>query len=530
MLRSLTAALLAGATLPGLGAMPAMAQQKAPLVILRDVDADRYDPIRTTSISTAEVVYMMADTLVSVDFDMKTVKPGLAESWTISPDGMTYTFKLRGDVKFCDGRPMTADDVVYSFKRWIDPANHSPAAFRAGTVKDISAPDPQTVVYELTEPYSDLMFQLALSFASIVDKNSVEKLGQNFGVQGFNATGPYCWVSWTPRQDLVLKRNPYYSWGPPIYKDPKPQVEDIIWRVIPESNTLMAALQSKQADISYYLPFFAIDTLQRIPGMQVQQQKNYIYDTFIGFKVNKPVVSDPAIREAVNMAVNKDALAKAIFFGKAAAMHTLLNPNVRDFDKGSEALMPKYDPAGANQVLDKVGWKLGPDKIREKDGQKASFTVYGLRQDTNTRTLEAIQADLRKVGIDLKIQLWDATIAWGKLATQEFDAFILSYPYVTANEAMSIFFQSTHVPLPNRMNWKSDDTDKFIKVAAMATDDATREKATSDAQRQLTVANVWLTVVSQPMWVASTDRVEGVRPHGIYGAGLYKGLDIKLKR
>jgi len=129
MLRSLTAALLAGATLPGLGEMPAMAQQKAPLVILREVDADRYDPIRTTSISTAEVVYMMADTLVSVDFDMKTVKPGLAESWTISPDGMTYTFKLRGDVKFCDGRPMTADDVVYSFKRWIDPANHSPAAF-----------------------------------------------------------------------------------------------------------------------------------------------------------------------------------------------------------------------------------------------------------------------------------------------------------------------------------------------------------------------------------------------------------------
>jgi ABC-type transport system substrate-binding protein len=101
---------------------------------------------------------------------------------------------------------------------------------------------------------------------------------------------------------------------------------------------------------------------------------------------------------------------------------------------------------------------------------------------------------------------------------------------VTANEAMSIFFPSTHVPLPNRMNWKSDDTDKFIKVAAMATDDATREKATSDAQRQLTVANVWLTLVSQPMWVASTDRVEGVRPHGIYGAGLYKGLDIKLKR
>lgn len=528
MFRSLTAALLAGATV--LGAMPAMAQQKAPLVILRSIDADNYDPIRSSATSAAEVLYMMADTLTSVDFDMKTVKPGLAESWTVAPDGKTYTFKIKSGVKFCDGRDMTADDVVYSLKRLIDPASRSSSAFRAGPVKDITAPDATTVVYELNEPYSDLLFQLALSFTSIVDKNTVEKLGQNFGVQGFNGTGPYCWASWTPRQEIRLKKNPNYAWGPPIYKNPKPQIDEIVWRVIPESNTLMAALQSKQADISYYLPYFAIDTLQRIPGIKVQQQKDYVYDIFLGFKVNKPVVDDGALREAVNMAVNKDAIAKAIFFGKAPAMHSLLNPNVRDFDKGSESLMPKYNPDGAKAVLEKAGWKAGADGIREKDGVKASFTVYGIRHDVNTRTMEAIQADLRKVGIDLKIQLWDATVAWGKLATQEFDAFIMSYPYVTANEAMSLYFRSTQTPTPNRMNWKSEETDKLLKVAATATDDATRIKATADAQRQLTEANVWVPLVSQPLWVASTDRVDGVRAHGIYGAGLYKGLDISLKR
>lgn len=532
MLRSLSALLLAGSTLLGIGldAMPAMAQQKAPLVILRRIDADNYDPIRSSATSAAEVLYMLADTLVSVDFDMKTVKPGLADSWTVSPDGKTYTFKIKTGVKFCDGRDMAADDVVYSLKRLIDPANRSSSAFRAGPVKDITAPDATTVVYQLNEPYSDLLFQLALSFTSIVDKNTVEKLGPNFGVQGFNGTGPYCWASWTPRQDMVLKKNPYYSWGPPIYKDPKPQIDEVIWRVIPESNTLMAALQSKQADISYYLPYFAIDTLQRVPGMKMEQQKNYIYDVFMGFKVNKPVVDDPALREAINMSINKDAIAKAVFFGKGPAMHSLLNPNVRDFDKSSESLMPKYNPDGAKAVLEKAGWKLGADGVREKDGVKASFTTYGIRHDDNTRTMEAIQADLRKVGIDLKIQLWDATVAWGKLATQEFDAFIMSYPYVTANEAMSLYFRSTQTPTPNRMNWKSEQTDNLLKVAATATDDATRIKATADAQRQLTEANVWVPLMSQALWVASTDRVEGVRAHGIYGAGLYKGLDIKLKR
>ncbi|MEZ2407935.1 peptide/nickel transport system substrate-binding protein [Bosea sp. OAE752] len=525
-----SALLLAGAAGAVLAAAPAIAQQKAPLSILRVIDADNYDPIRTTATAAAEVIYMMADTLVTVDFDMKTIKPGLAESWTVSPDGKTYTFKIRKDVKFCDGRPMTIDDVVYSLKRWVDPANKSPVSFRGGPVQDIRAEGDSTLIYELKEPYSDLLFQMALSFASVVDKNAVEKLGANFGVQGFNATGPYCWVKWTPRQEIVLKKNHYYNWGPSIYKDPKPQIEDIVWKVIPEPNTLMAAIQAKQADVTYYMPYIALDTMQRIPGMTVQRQENYIYDVFMGFKVDKPVSKDKAIREAVNMATDKQAIAKAIFFGKGTALPSLLNPAVLDYDKDTAAKMPKHDPAAAAKLLDEAGWKPGADGIREKDGQKATFIVYGIRNDVNPRISEAMQADLRKIGIDLKIQLWDATVAWGKLATQEFDAFYMSYPYVTATEALNLYFASRQVPTPNRMNWKDPKTDELLKAAATAVDPAKRKEAIGAVQMQLTDANVWVPLASQPLWVVAGDRVEGVRAHGIYGAGLYKGLDIKLKR
>lgn len=526
----LTALLLGSAAAIAATAAPVSAQQKAPLSILRVIDADNYDPIRSTSTAAAEALYMLADTLVSVDFDMKTIKPGLAESWTVSPDGTTYTFKLRTDVKFCDGRPMTAEDVVYSLKRWTDPTNKSPVAFRGGPVKDIRAEGDATVVYELKEPYSDLLFQIGLSFASVVDKNAVEKLGANFGVQGFNATGPYCWVKWTPRQELVMKKNPHYTWGPPIYKDPKPQIDEIIWKIIPESNTLMAAIQAKQADVTYYMPYIALDTMQRMPGMQVQRQNNYIYDIFMGFKVDKPISSEGVIREAVNMAVNKDAIAKAIFFGKGQTLPALLNASVLDFDKDAAAKMPKYDPAAAAKLLDAAGWKAGADGIREKDGKKASFTVYGIRNDVNPRITEAMQADLRKVGVDMKIQLWDATVAWGKLATQEFDAFVMAYPYVTATEALSLYFNSRQAPTPNRMNWKDPKTDEMLKAAATAVDADKRKQAIGAVQTQLTEANVWVPLVSQPLWVVSGDRVEGVRAHGVYGAGLYKGLDIKLKR
>ena len=140
---------------------------------------------------------MLADTLVTLDYDMKTIQPGVAESWSVSPDGLVYTFNLRKDVKFCDGKPMKAEDVVYSLKRWINPETKSPVRWRAGKVADIVAKDDYTVDYKLSSPYSEMLYQLTQSFAVIVDKDNVAKLGPDFGVKGFNGTGPFCWVDWS---------------------------------------------------------------------------------------------------------------------------------------------------------------------------------------------------------------------------------------------------------------------------------------------------------------------------------------------
>ncbi|PIK71746.1 peptide ABC transporter substrate-binding protein, partial [Methylobacterium frigidaeris] len=107
---------------------------------------------------------------------------------------------------------------------------------------------------------------------------------------------------------------------------------------------------------------------------------------------------------------------------------------------------------------------------------------------------------------------------------------MLSYPYGTATEALNLYFKSTQAPTPNRMNWKDEKTDQLIDAAATATDPAKRKEANAETQRLLTAANVWIPLVTRQMWVVSGDRVEGVRPHGLYGAGLYKGLDLSLKR
>lgn len=152
MKKYLTSVLTAGVAAAAVMTGAAYAQTKAPLSILRVIDADNYDPIRSTATAMVEVMSMLGDTLVSLDFDMKTIKPGLADSWTVSDDGTTYTFNLRKDVKFCDGRPMTAADVVYTIERWQNPEKRSPTAFRGGKVKSVTAQDDYTVIYQLEEP------------------------------------------------------------------------------------------------------------------------------------------------------------------------------------------------------------------------------------------------------------------------------------------------------------------------------------------------------------------------------------------
>lgn len=532
MKKTIGAALFALATASPFGA--AFAQAPNPpntLVVLREIDADRYDPARSTARGAGEVLYMMADTLVGLDFDMQTVRPMLAERWEVSPDGKTYTFHLRRDVTFCDGRPMTADDVVYSINRWIDPATRSPVRWRAGPVKEIRARDQFTVEYELTEPFGELLYQLTLFFASIVDRNSVESLGQNFGVQGFNGTGPYCWVSWTPRQELVLRRHEGYNWGPSgMYQNPSPQVERVVWRVTPESQTRLAALQTGQGDVTQYIPAIAVQQLRRQPNVRMSQQVNYFWDHFMGFKVDKPVVSDPAIRRAINMAVNRDAMVRATWFGTATPADAYLNPAVTGFDATAAQMVPHFDQAGARRVLDEAGWTMGSDGVRVKDGQRATFLVYGLQTQAAQQYLQAMQADLRRVGIEMRIQMWDATVGWGRLATQEFDAFVMSYPYVTATDALSLYFLSGNRPTPNRMNWNDQATDAALREAQTAIDPAARTAAIANAQRIVAEANVWFPVAREQLWLASSTRTEGVRAHGIYGVGLYKGLDIRLTR
>ncbi|QDL91721.1 ABC transporter substrate-binding protein [Paroceanicella profunda] len=505
---------------------PAIAAAQSSVTIVREVDSNNYDPQKSTARAASEVLFMMGDTLVGLDPDMKTVVPMLAESWDMSDDGLTYTFHLKDGVSFCDGKKMTAEDVVYTFDRWLDPATKSPVAWRAGEVESVTAPDPLTVVYQLKAPHSELLYQLTQSFATIIDKANVEALGPDFGVTGFNGTGPFCWKEWTPRNTMTLTKHEGYTWGPPIYDTPDAQVDEITWQIVPEENTRTVAVLTGQSEITQYVPYIAMSQLRAAPNVNVEQSDAAFWTYFIGFKVDKPTVADPVVREAINLAVNQAAIAEDLYFGEVQPAYSYVSEGALDWNHAIDDELPKYDPEKAIAILEADGWKLNSDGVREKDGVTLQPLAYVFAGSTWSKLAEAVQADLLKVGIDMQIQSFDATIAWGKLATQEFDMFGMSFPYVSSGDALNLYFRSTNIPSPNRMNWNDSETDTLLRAGLTATDDADRAEAYGEVLKKVHEAYVWLPLYHEPMTIASSTKLKPVVPHNLYGCGLYKGIGI----
>lgn len=504
-----------------LGATTLQAQTPKSVLILRDLETDRYDPHRTTARGASEVLFMAGDTLVGIDYDLKTPVPALAKSWSVSADSLTYTFKLHEGVTFCSGKKLVAQDVVDSYKRWLDPEVKGLERWRAGPVDSITAPDSLTIVYKLKQPYGDLLRQMSQHAHTVINMEQVRQLGADFGVKGFDGTGPYCLQSWTPRNEVVLTRHEGYNWGPSIYADPRPKVDRIVWKIVPEETTRLTALQTGQGDATRYLPYYALKDLRSSKTVSVSRAPVYNWTFFIGFKVNKPGVDDEKVRQAMNYAVDRKTLTEVITFGNGNAATSLLATGTPTPVQTAF----KFDPAKANRLLDEAGWLKRADGFRYKGGAKLSPQLYGISGYWKD-ILESVQGDLRKVGVDLRIQLFDSTVAWGKLATQEFDMFSMGFGYMSTGEGLNSYFISTSVPTPNRMNWKDPETDRLLSEGDSATNGAAADRLYSQVLGKLSSAAVWIPLFHDSLHLATGPRLKPVKAHGIEGTAFYKGLDL----
>jgi peptide/nickel transport system substrate-binding protein len=275
------------------------------------------------------------------------------------------------------------------------------------------------------------------------------------------------------------------------------------------------------------VPYWALKELQADRRMAVSKAENYFWTYFFGMKIDHELVADLRVRKAINLAVDQKAITNAVTFGYAEPAYAYIHPNVLDYDRTLKTDTFGENVELAKKLLDEAGWKPGPDGFRYKNGKKLAPLFYGF---TNAREIaEAVQGDLRKVGVDFQIQLFDATVAWGKLSTQEFDMFGMSYPYVSAGDALNLYFRSTNAPTPNRMNWKDAETDQWLTAGSSALSAGDRTANYAKVQHKVHDAALWVPIYHEPLFLVLGQKLRPVKAHGIYGAGLYTGLVLAFK-
>jgi peptide/nickel transport system substrate-binding protein len=516
-----------------LAAAPSVLAQGKTLVVLKSAaEAARLDPHRDQSHPTAEITTLLTDSLVSIDADLQTVKPHLAQSWTVSKDGRTYLFNLRKDVKYCSGRAMTAKDVVGTFARWRDPATRSASRYRIASVDTVRAVDDYTVEMKLSRPDNELLLQLGTHFAGIIDPEQAAELKDNFGVTAFNGVGPFCLERWIPRQEVVLKRHEAYRWGPPQFDNKGPaKVERIVFKSVPEESTLAATLMSADGMLTSALADWAKEKVMKDPNIAYTTGRAVGFSPTLHLRVSKPPLNDVLVRRALAMAINRPQLAKAVWGKNAVPAWSMAAPSVRDADPMMDKLAFQYDKAGAGKLLDEAGWKMGADGVRVRNGEKLSLVVYAQDLPQWRNALGAIHGMWRDVGVDLQLRLWEPQVAFAKLASPEWNLSLYNHIHTTAGDGLNSAFHSKNLGGSNRIGWNDPETDRLLDAAQATLSEQERKKLYRELQERLMAAQPVIPLYNdQRQTFYNKTMVKGVKGFGTYGVMLYKALDIEVLR
>jgi len=402
--RRLVVVLLAvGVVSFGPPAHPAVAQTGGSLVIGLDQEPPTLDPHASPSAVTYQIIASVTENLLYRGPDGKLV-PWLAESWSVSRDGRSVTFKLRRDVKFHDGTPFNADAVKFNFDRIVDPK------FKAGGARAALAGyagsrvlDEFTVQVSFETPYSPFLNAAAAGILSLVSPKAVRESGDLVHTRPVGS-GPFMIRDYVAKDHTTMVRNPAYTRKAPWSERTGPApLDSVVWKFIPEAGTRVTTLESGETQGIYLVPSQALPRIEKDSAMRVEKLPWPGVPRIWLLNTTKPPFDDVRVRRAVNYAVDKEAFLATVYRGTGLKAFAPLTAVMVD-DPALRQAYP-FDPGKAKALLGESGWQPGADGIRAKTGQRLEIILnaieYGGGPDP---TAQLIQSSLRDVGIDLKIK------------------------------------------------------------------------------------------------------------------------------
>jgi peptide/nickel transport system substrate-binding protein/oligopeptide transport system substrate-binding protein len=360
-------------------------------------DPRSLDPALSTDVPTGRAVAYVFDGLTRFTPDAKVV-PGLAKSWDVSADGITYTFHLRSGVKFHDGRPFTANNVVASFQRVLDPATKGGrgwplypikgaedyAASKAKTISGMAAPNDSTVVITLKEPFSIFPKLLAMPVTSIIPGSPSADFGQKpIG------TGPWKFVEWRHDDYLRFAKNPDYF-------DGAPKTDSLMARIIPEMSTATAEFEAGNVDV-LNVPDEAGKSWQADPGKKkLLSSAPALRFWYVAINTTRGPLSDVRVRQALNYAVDVNTMLSQVMAGRGSVANGVIPPTLGGAEPSRKGY--PHDVNKAKQLLAAAGHPNGID-----------VELWSATTDQSPRVAQTIQANLSEAGIRAKIVQRDAS-------------------------------------------------------------------------------------------------------------------------
>lgn len=456
------------------------------LVVAQSADIVTLDPPMHRSRETQNVHQLIYDSLIHRSNDLKLIGR-LAESWEVV-DSQTYRFKMRAGAKFQDGKPVTSRDVKFSYDRTLDPALKAPRAGLLDMVASTEAPDDATVIVKTK--YPEPLTPIYLTYHAILPMDDVKAQGEAFFQKPVGA-GPFSFVEWKKGQQVVLKANPTY-WGG------KPLVDTLIIRAIPEPATMVAELESGGVDIVPNLPPSSYGQVKGNPKLQILTAPSTLIN-FVGLNTKKKPLDQVAVRQALNYAVDKQAIISSVLEGLAVPLPGPYFPEMRGYDPSIKGY--PHDPARAKELLRGAGLADG-------------FNVTMDAVEATKEVAEALAGQLAQVGVRAKVLVNDSGALTTKVQGGNSEMFVSAWGDSTADAGATLYrmFSSNQEKVFKDTGYSRPDLDKLIEQGRAAMDLNQRQTVFAQAEKIIVDDAPWI-FLWQPKTVAATSTaVKGFTP------------------
>ncbi len=497
-MRSIVRSVAAGAFALTVFAVPAAFATKDVTLAVASTftTTDPYDANDTLSQAMAKSFY---EGLYGFDKDMKLI-PMLAESYDVSKDGLVYTVKLRKSVKFHDGTDFKADAVKANFDRVTNPDNKLKRYALYSNIAKTEVVDDYTARITLKTPFSAFINNLAHPSGVMISPTALKQYGSKDIAFHPVGTGPFKFVEWKATDYLkVAKFDGYWRKG-------YPKIDTITWKPVIDSNTRAAVMQTGEAQFTYPVPYEMAETLKARPELDIVAAPSIII-RYLSMNTQQKPFDNPKVRQAINYAINKDAVVKVAFGGYATPADAIVPEGVEYSVK--TGVWP-YDVAKAKQLMAEAGY---PNGFETELWSAYNHTIA-------QKVTQVLQQQLQQIGIKTKITLLEAgqrvekVESWQDPATAPVRLYYVGWSSSTGEADWALrpllYSESWPPKLFNTAYYKSERVDGDIKNALLTTDKTEKAKLYKDAQETIYKDAPWAPLVTEKLLSANNKKLTGV--------------------